>query len=103
MLNYFNETKNVPCGQCDSCLNPIETIDKTIDAQKILSCVYRLNQNYGIQHVIDVLRGANKQKVLAKQHDKLSTYGLCKDQKDEEIKHTIQQLIQSGFYKASIK
>lgn len=102
MLNYFNETKNVPCGQCDSCLNPIETIDKTIDAQKILSCVYRLNQNYGIQHVIDVLRGANKQKVLAKQHDKLSTYGLCKDQKDEEIKHTIQQLIQSGFIRQAL-
>ncbi len=102
MLNYFNETNNVACGQCDSCLNPIETIDKTIDAQKILSCIYRLNQNYGMQHVIDVLRGANKKKLLLKQHDQLSTYGLCKDHKEEELKHTIQQLIQGGFIRQAL-
>ena len=102
MLNYFNETDNTPCGQCDNCLTPLETIDKTVEAQKILSCIYRLNQNYGMQHVIDVLRGANKKKLLEKEHDKLSTYGLCKDKKEEELKHTIQQLIQSGYARQAL-
>lgn len=102
MLNYFNEPDNQPCGQCDNCLTPVETIDKTIDAQKILSCIYRLGQNYGMQHVIDVLRSANKKKVLDKQHDKLSTYGLCKDQSEETLKHTIQQLIQGGLLRQAL-
>ena len=66
MLNYFNETDNEPCGQCDNCLNPIETINKTVEAQKILSCIYRLNQSYGMQHVIDVLRGTNKKNYYLK-------------------------------------
>lgn len=97
MLNYFNETENTPCGQCDNCITPVETVDKTLEAQKILSCVYRLNQNYGMQHVIDVLKGSSKKKLLLKEHNKLSTYGLCKDKSEEELKHTIQQLIQSGY------
>lgn len=102
MLNYFNETDNQPCGQCDNCITPVETIDKTIDAQKILSCIYRLQQNYGMQHVIDVLRGANKKKLLEKQHEKLSTYGICKDQSEESLKHTIQQLIQAGYIRQAL-
>lgn len=102
MLNYFNETDNKACGQCDNCINPTETIDKTIDAQKILSCIYRLQQNYGMQHVIDVLRGAAKKKVLQNNHQTLSTYGLCKEQSEETLRHTIQQLIQTGYIRQAL-
>lgn len=102
LLNYFNETDNTACGVCDNCINPNETIDKTVEAQKILSCVYRLNQNYGLLHVIDVLKGANKKKLLERGHHHLSTYGLCKDQTEESLKHTVQQLIQAGFLRQAL-
>ena len=102
MLNYFSETENKPCGQCDNCTHPVATVDKTIEAQKILSCIYRLKQNYGMQHVIDVLRGANKKKIIESGHEQLSTYGLCKDSSEMELRLTIQQLIQSGYVRQAL-
>ncbi len=97
ILNYFNEMDKEPCGHCDNCLNPPETVDKTIDSQKILSCIYRVGQNYGMHHVVDVLKGANKQKVLNARHDKLSTYGILKEHTADELLHSIEQLIQAGY------
>ena len=64
------------CGNCDICLNPPETYDATVDAQKALSCVFRVGQRFGIGHVVDVLRGAQTQRIEELGHDKLSTYGI---------------------------
>lgn len=102
LLNYFNETNNTACGQCDNCLSPPETIDKTVTAQKILSCIYRLGQNYGLHHVVDVLKGSQKKKITLSGHDKLSTFGLLRHYSLDEIIHTIQQLIHGGFIRQAI-
>ena len=59
-LSYFGEAFESPCGNCDNCINPTPTEDWTIEAQKFLSCVYRCEQRYGMNHIIDVLRGSRK-------------------------------------------
>ncbi len=80
LLSYFSETVTQSnCQNCDNCLYPVAVEDRTVEAQKFLSCVYRCNQRFGMRHVIDVLRGSSNQKVLDLGHDKLSTYGIGKD------------------------
>ncbi|MDQ7002386.1 MAG: DNA helicase RecQ, partial [Ghiorsea sp.] len=73
LLNYFAEERKEDCGNCDICLNPPQLFDATQDAQKALSCVYRLQQGFGVKYVIDVLRGASHERILNRQHNKLST------------------------------
>lgn len=102
LLNYFNESDNNPCGQCDNCISPPTLIDKTDKARKILSCIYRVGQHYGMHYVVDVLKGANKKKLQLQGHNKLSTYGLLEHYPNDEIIHTIQQLIQAGFIRQAI-
>ncbi len=63
LLGYFGETLDSDCGNCDVCLNPPETFDATTEAQKALSCVYRVGQRFGARHVIDVLRGADTDRI----------------------------------------
>ncbi len=63
LLGYFGETLEEDCGNCDICLNPPDRYDATQDAQKILSCVYRVGQRFGAKHVIDVLRGSSSQRI----------------------------------------
>lgn len=100
LLRYFGENySSTNCGSCDNCLDKIEEVDATIQAQMILSCVYRLNHSFGINHVIDVLRGSKNQTVLLKEHDRLSTYGLMKEHSEEDLKYLIEQLIQMGYLK----
>jgi ATP-dependent DNA helicase RecQ len=103
LLNYFNESMAENCDNCDNCTNPPQTIDATQNAQKALSCIYRLNQNYGMGHVIDVLRGSQSEKVLRAGHDKLSTYNIGKDLSLAQWKTIIWQLIHLGFCKQDIE
>ena len=84
LLAYFGETYPDPnCEGCDNCLAPRATYDGTIEAQKLLSCVYRIRQaggfNVGMNHLIEVLTGASTEKVLKWGHERLSTYGIGKD------------------------
>lgn len=102
LLNYFNETDNKPCGQCDNCISPPELIDKTDMARKILSCIYRVGQHYGMHYVVDVLKGASKKKLQLQGHHTLSTYGLLSSYPPDDIIHTIQQLIQAGYIHQAI-
>ncbi len=76
LLAYFGEDLPEPCGNCDTCLQPPETFDATVVAQKALSCVVRTGQRFGAQHVIDVLRGSENERVRRFGHDQLSTYGI---------------------------
>lgn len=95
LLKYFGERYlSLNCNGCDNCLNNTELVDITIQAQKILSCVYRLEQRFGTKHLIDVLRGAKTQAILEKGHDCLSTYGLMQDVSEYELKDMINALIQ---------
>jgi ATP-dependent DNA helicase RecQ len=102
LLNYFDEALEECCGNCDNCINPPQIIDATQNAQKALSCIYRLSQNYGIGHVVDVLRGSKAEKVLRAGHDKLTTYGIGKDLSSDNWKSIIQQLMHLGFIKQDI-
>lgn len=84
LLDYFGEKFPLDeCGACDNCLEPRETYDGTVAAQKFLSCIYRIRQTgrfgVGLNHLIEVLTGAQTEKVLRWDHDKLSTYGIGKD------------------------
>lgn len=84
LLDYFGEKFPLEtCGACDNCLEPRETYDGTIVAQKFLSCIYRIRQTgrfgVGLNHIIEVLTGAQTEKVLRWDHDKLSTYGIGKE------------------------
>lgn len=103
LLNYFDEPHDESCGNCDMCLNPPQTYDATVDCQKALSCVYRLGQSYGIGHVIDVLRGAEKQRIKNLGHDRLSTYGIGKHLSQEAWASLIRQLLHRGFLKQDIE
>ena len=69
LLGYLGETVEQDCGNCDVCLDPPEFYDATVDAQKALSCVYRLGQRFGLTHVIDVLRGSEKQRIFDLRHE----------------------------------
>ncbi|MEN9402219.1 MAG: ATP-dependent helicase RecQ [Verrucomicrobiota bacterium] len=84
LLDYFGETFPLDnCGACDNCLEPRETYDGTIVAQKFLSCVYRIAQNssfsVGLNHIIEVLTGANTEKIQRWGHGRLTTYGIGRD------------------------
>jgi ATP-dependent DNA helicase RecQ len=96
LLNYFNETLEEDCHNCDVCLNPPETYDGTLDAQKALSCVYRVEQRYGLAYVIDILRGKDDPRIKKFAHDRLSTFGIGKNLSQDEWHSIFRQLIHLG-------
>ncbi len=97
LLNYFGEPSHKACGNCDVCLNPPTLFDGKVPAQKALSCVYRLNQAFGVKHVIDVLRGMDNERIRNLKHNQLSTYGIGKDFSAHEWHSIIRQLIHLGY------
>ncbi|MFN2366348.1 MAG: DNA helicase RecQ [Desulfurivibrionaceae bacterium] len=97
LLGYFGEPLAEPCGNCDICLNPPELHDVTDEARKALSCVYRVGQRFGIGHVIDVLRGSRNERLLKLGHDRLSTYGIGREQPKEFWAAVLHHLIQDGY------
>jgi ATP-dependent DNA helicase RecQ len=76
LLRYFGESLMQPCGNCDNCLEPAQTWDGSVAAQKALSCVIRTGQRYGVGHLIAVLRGEDDERVRNLRHDALSTFGI---------------------------
>lgn len=97
ILNYFGEEYEKECENCSNCLNQGEVLDKTIDAQKVLSCIYRMKKNFGTTMLIDVLRGSKNKKVLNMNFQELSTYGIMKDYSAEGLKNFINTLISHGY------
>ncbi len=95
-------SRSYHCGNCDVCLDPPERFDATEDSRKALSCVYRVGQRFGIRQVIDVLRGANTERMRTLGHDRLSTYGIGADKSDAEWTSIIRQLIHHGFLEQDI-
>ncbi|EFH79944.1 DNA helicase RecQ [Ktedonobacter racemifer] len=85
LLAYFGENfTEENCGNCDNCLRPVTLEDRTIDAQKFISCVSRTQQRYGMRYIIEILRGANTKKIRDMGHDQLTTYGIGKDLSADE-------------------
>ena len=97
LLNYFDERLDHQCGNCDICITPPKTYDATKDAQKALSCVYRVQQSFGIAHVVEVLRGSDNQRIKQFHHDMLSTYGIGKNLTKQEWNSIFRQLIHRGY------
>ncbi|NGX17566.1 DNA helicase RecQ [Wenzhouxiangella sp. XN24] len=102
LLGYFGERLAEDCGNCDVCLEPPERFDATEDARKALSCVYRLDQGYGIKYVIDVLRGTRNERILAAGHDRLSTFGIGAHHGMQEWASLLRQLIHRGYLEQDI-
>ncbi|NCC22879.1 MAG: DNA helicase RecQ [Alphaproteobacteria bacterium] len=96
LLSYFGDT-TPPCGNCDVCLNPPKTMDGTIEAQKILSCVFRTNQRFGAGYVIDVLRGEDNERIRSNGHNGLSTFGIGSDRPAKEWQSFVRQLVARGL------
>ncbi len=97
LLHYFGERQGAPCGNCDVCLDPPRTYDGREDAQKLLSCVYRVGQRFGMGYVIEVLRGSQSQRIRDQGHDQLSTFGLGKEKSHEHWLSVCRQLIHRGL------
>lgn len=97
LLNYFGEHRQTPCNNCDICLDPPKKYDGLVDAQKVMSTIYRVGQCFGVHYVIAVLRGMHNQKIIERQHDQLSVYGIGKDKSKEHWQSVIRQLIHLGF------
>jgi ATP-dependent DNA helicase RecQ len=103
LLAYFGETLEAEnCGNCDNCLRPeTELEDRTIDAQKFLSCVSRTQQHFGMRHIIDILRGANTKKIRDFGHDQLTTYGIGRDLSVDEWQRVGRALLQQKLLSES--
>lgn len=97
LLGYFGERLEDDCGNCDICLDPPERFDATEEARKALSCVYRVGQRFGIGHVIDVLRGADTEKIRSLGHDSLSTYGIGASLAKDAWGNIFRQMIHLGY------
>ncbi|TGU75000.1 DNA helicase RecQ [Geomonas terrae] len=97
LLGYFGDKLEHDCGNCDICESPPERFDATEDAQKALSCVYRVGQRFGMGHVIDVLRGSQNQRILELKHDHLSTFGIGKHHAQDVWGSLLRQLIHLGY------
>jgi len=105
LLRYFGERRNEPnCGNCDNCLDDREEVDVTIECQKLLSCIFRINRMgtaMGLNHVVDVLRGSENAKVLARGHNTLSTHGIGQDRSVDYWRALGKQLAQTGYLSVS--
>ncbi|MCX8582531.1 MULTISPECIES: DNA helicase RecQ [unclassified Gilliamella] len=102
LLNYFGEHRTEPCNNCDICLYPPKQYDALIDAQKVLSCVYRVEQRYGAQYIVDILRGSGRSQIKDNRHDKLSVYGIGKEHNADYWLSVIRQLIFLGYLRQNI-
>ncbi len=85
------------CGNCDNCLEPVETWDATVAAQKALSCVYRSGQRFGVTHLVDILRGERTARVEQFGHDTLSTFGVGAELDARQWKGVFRQLLALGL------
>ncbi|MCC2973413.1 DNA helicase RecQ [Massilia sp. IC2-476] len=96
LLDYFGE-RSGPCGNCDTCLIPPIQVDGTVPMQKLLSAIYRVDQRFAAGHVIDVLRGAQTERITQWHHDKLTVYGVGADRSEQEWRAIVRQAIALGF------
>ncbi|HEX4504171.1 MAG TPA: DNA helicase RecQ [Alphaproteobacteria bacterium] len=96
VLAHFGETLEERCGNCDGCLDPVETFDGTVAAQKAISAAVRTGQRYGVGHLVDVLLGTSNEKIARWGHDQLPTFGVGKDIDRKEWSSIFRQLVAMG-------
>jgi ATP-dependent DNA helicase RecQ len=99
LLSYFGEETSKFCGNCSNCNNEYEETDITVDAQKIISCVYRLkqrNRSFGKTMIIDILRGSKNEKIKKLNLDSLSVWGIMNEEKPHRVRTILDNLIEKG-------
>jgi len=97
LLEYFGESEHEPCGNCDTCLEPVPVWDGTEAARKALSAVYRSGQQYGVTYIVDILRGQSNDKTHQRGHEQLSTWGIGKDLDQQQWRSVFRQLVARGY------
>lgn len=102
LLAYFGEKYlRSACQSCDNCLEEGDLTDETIAAQKILSCVARLNHRFGVKYVIDVLRGSKIKNIVERGHDTLSTHGLMSEYSEHQLRDYVDLLLEGNYLQKS--
>ncbi len=102
LLSYFAEQLAEPCKNCDTCLEPVETWNGIVAAQKAMSCVYRTGQRFGVNYLVDVLRGKQNGRIEQFGHHRVSTYGIGNDLNETEWKSVYRQLVAAGLLAVDI-
>ncbi len=103
ILSYFGEEDAKPCGNCDTCLEPVDTWDATDASRKALSAVYRTGQRFGPAHIIEVLMGRKTEKIRQNSHDYLSVYGIGKDVSQPQWRSVFRQLLAMGYLQVDVE
>ena len=103
ILRYFGEEHPGNCGQCDNCLEPVDTWEATQAAQMALSCAYRTGQRFGVVHLIDVLLGKKTDKIDQFRHHTLSTYGIGQSLTQAQWSSVFRQLVAGGFLESDME
>lgn len=99
LLAYFGEPDHQPCGNCDTCIEPVPVWDGTEASRKALSAVYRCEQMYGVNYIIDVLLGESSEKSRQRGHEQLSTWGIGKELDRNQWRSVFRQLVARGYLK----
>jgi len=97
LLAYFGDELENDCGNCDTCLEPVETWDGTVAAQQALSCIYRTEQRFGVTYLLDVLLGKNNERIKRFGHDKQSTFGIGKELDEKQWRSVFRQLVAKAY------
>jgi ATP-dependent DNA helicase RecQ len=97
LLGYFGDTLEQPCGNCDTCLEPVETWDGTLAAQQALSCIHRTEQRFGVAYLVDVLMGKATERIIRFGHHNQSTYGIGKQLEEKQWHSVFRQLVARGL------
>lgn len=97
LLNYFGEQQEQACGNCDTCLEPVDTWNGTIAAQQALSCIYRTEQRFGVNYLMDVLLGKSNERIKSFAHDKQSTFGIGTALDETQWRSVFRQLVVRGL------
>ena len=103
LLAYFDEESSPSCGNCDCCLEPVATWDGTEAARMALSVAYRTEQRFGVNHLIDVLRGSNSDKIFQFGHQKLTSYGIGKETDSNQWRSVFRQLVSRGYMSVDLE
>jgi len=102
LLGYFGEARADACGNCDTCLTPVETWDGSVAAQKAMSCIYRTGQRFGASYLADVLLGKDTARIRSFGHDRVSTHGIGKDLSVDQWRSVYRQLVAAGLVEVDV-
>jgi len=103
LLAYFGDAPDKACGNCDTCLEPVATWDGTEAARMALSVVYRTGQRFGVNHLVDVLRGARTDKIAQFNHHDLPTYGVGTALDNNQWRSVFRQLVARGYLSVDLE